>query len=225
MKQSDYERIRAYMLDCMQDSAHDSQHIDRVLYSALEIAREEPGVNRDILIAACLLHDIGRKEQADNPALCYAAVGAEKAYAFLAQAGYSDGDAAKAAACIGTHRFRSENPPESIEAKILFDADKLDAAGVVGIARTLLYHGQVGEPLYSVDANGEALDGLGGEKPSFFQEYQKKLKGLYTGFYTKAGTRLALQRQQAAADFFEQMLLEVRAPREAGRRWLADSLE
>lgn len=51
--------------------------------------------------------------------------------------------------CILTHRFRKNSPPQSLEAKILFDADKLDATGAMGIARTLIYKGTVSEPIYS----------------------------------------------------------------------------
>ena len=67
MTQETYKVIEAYMLRSMDDSAHDSEHIYRVLYNALEIAKAEDAVNFDILIAACLLHDIGRKEQIADP--------------------------------------------------------------------------------------------------------------------------------------------------------------
>ena len=71
MKREIYETLEQYMLSCMEDSAHDAQHIYRVLYNALLIAKEEKHVDHDVLIAACLLHDIGRKEQFADPALCH----------------------------------------------------------------------------------------------------------------------------------------------------------
>ncbi len=94
--------------------------------------------------------------------------------------------------------------------KILFDADKIDVTGTLGIARTLLYKAEVGEALYSVLADGTVADGSGKEEtPSFFQEYHYKLKKLYDGFYTaRAGG--ALSRRQSAADFYAHMLAEVR---------------
>ena len=58
-----YNTLEAYMIASMDDSAHDKEHVYRVLYNALEIAKAEPEVDYDILIAACLLHDIGRKDQ------------------------------------------------------------------------------------------------------------------------------------------------------------------
>lgn len=210
MKKSDYARLEHYMLSCMTDCAHDKEHIYRVLYTALDIAGCESGVDGGLLIAACLLHDIGRPEQYKNPAICHAAAGAEKAYVFLKSNGYSEDFAGRAADCIRSHRYRADRPPQSIEAKILFDADKLEAAGTLGIARTLLYCGQMNEPLYCLDADGNVSDGSADAAPCFFSEYQFKLKGLYARFYTKRAAELARQRQHAAAAFYGQMLQEVK---------------
>ena len=83
MNRRDYDLIEAYMLTCMRDSAHDKEHIYRVLNVALEIAEGETDVNYDVLIAACLLHDIARQEQYENPKIDHAVFGAQKAYEFL----------------------------------------------------------------------------------------------------------------------------------------------
>ena len=72
MTKETYDLIENYMLSCMEDSAHDKEHIYRVLFNALEIAKVENDIDYDVLITACLLHDIGRREQFDNPALCHA---------------------------------------------------------------------------------------------------------------------------------------------------------
>lgn len=141
MKEETYSLLENYMLSCIEDSAHDKEHVYRVLYYALEIASEEQNVDNDVLIAACLLHDIGRKEQFANPSLCHADIGGQKAYAFLIEHGFHTDFAEKVKHCIQTHRFRKNNTPQSTEAKILFDADKLDTTGAIGIARTLLYKG------------------------------------------------------------------------------------
>lgn len=83
---------------------------------------------------------------------------------------FSENFAEKVRTCIQTHRYRKSNPPQSIEAKILFDADKIDVSGAVGIARALIYKGQVSEPLYSLLPNGQVSDGEQDAQPSFFQE-------------------------------------------------------
>lgn len=204
-----YEQLEDYMLDCMDHSAHDKEHVYRVLYNALRIARQEETVDYDVLIAACLLHDIGRKEQFANPSLCHAQVGSEKARQFLLEAGYSQTFAEQVSHCILTHRFRKSRQPESIEAKILFDADKLDVTGAVGIARTLMYRADLAEPLYERLPDGRIGDGTGENETSFFREYKFKLEKLYDRFYTREGTCLAEQRRKIAADFYESLYDEV----------------
>jgi uncharacterized protein len=207
------------MLACMKDGAHDSEHIYRVLNYSLAIA-EQYTVNADVLTASALLHDIGRGAQFKNPALDHAAVGSEMAYDFLTASGWSVDKAEHVRKCISTHRYRKNNEPESIEAKILFDADKLDVTGAVGIARTLAYIGIVGEPLYSLDIRGQILDGTKDTEPSFFREYNFKLKNIYDGFYTERAKTIASERKESARMFYEEMLKEVEEPYKNGRRLL-----
>ena len=79
MDKETYEILDTYMQACMAaDTAHDKNHIYRVLYAALTIAEHEALVDYDCLITACLLHDIGRKEQFENPHVCHAKAGAKK---------------------------------------------------------------------------------------------------------------------------------------------------
>ncbi len=216
MDRTTFALLEQYMLSCLKDSSHDREHCYRVLHTALVIAAEEPHADLDVLVSACLLHDIGRKEQFENPRLCHAQVGGEKARRFLLENGFGEKFAERVKSCITTHRFREANPPQSLEAKILFDADKLDAAGAVGIARTLLYQGYVSEPLYTRLPNGQISDGTQSHDPSFFREYKYKLETLYDRFYTEKGRVLALSRKKSAADFYESMLREVQETHKAG---------
>lgn len=209
LDQKVFSLIENYMLSCMEDSAHDKEHIYRVLYNALEIAETESDVDYNVLICACLLHDIGRKEQFENPSLCHAQIGGEKAYRFLVEHDFEKSYAKKVRHCIQTHRYRKNNSPQSIEAKILFDADKLDAAGALGIARTLIYKGIVSEPLYSLLPDGSVSNGEKDTAPSFFQEYKYKLENVYSNFYTKKGAELAQKRQHTAITFYEDLYEEV----------------
>lgn len=211
MKQQDFYRLDTYMQQCMQDSAHDREHVYRVLYTALEIAQTEPDTDTDLLITACLLHDIGRQAQIENPTLCHADVGAQMAEELLLQWGYSEAFAHKTAECIRSHRFRKDRPPQSIEAKILFDADKLDVTGAMGAARTLLYAGRLGGPLYNLSPDGSVSDGVKDSSPSFFQEYKFKLERLYDRFFTDCGRQMAKERQLAARLFYEALLQEARS--------------
>ncbi len=225
MLKSDYNAIESYMAECMNDSSHDREHVYRVLYGAMDIAENESCVDLDILTAACLLHDIGRAEQFADPKLCHAEIGSEKAYRFLLKIGWDEERAAWVKDCVKTHRFRSDCPPESIEAKILFDADKLDVTGTTGIARTLFYRGQVGDPLYSLNTDGTVSDGANDLAPSFFREYKFKLENVYEKFFTKRGKELALQRQKAAVDFYNSLLAEVSSEYKKGRELLERIVE
>ena len=219
MNQQTYDAIEAYMLTCMQDSAHDKDHVYRVLNYAMTIAAGETGVDMQILIAACLLHDVGRPEQMADHRLCHAQVGGDKAWRFLIGLGWSEERAEAVRKCIRSHRFRKSEPPETIEAKILYDADKLDVAGAIGLARTWGSNGAVNQPIYSTAADGTILDGRGGEPDSFLREYRYKLEGIYDRFLTKTGSRMAAQRRQAAVDFCDRLWEEVHGTLQAGGRY------
>ena len=201
MTRETFELLDGYMLSQMDDAAHDREHIYRVLYNALDIASFEEGVDMDVLIAACLLHDVGRRER-----------------------GFSEDFACAVRDAIRTHRFRANDPPVSVEARILFDADKLDAVGTMGIARTLSYKGQVGDALYVLGPDGIPSDGEGDGKNTFFNEYKIKLSLLYEHFYTRRGRELAGQRRRAAEEFYLALLRESREPYERGRALLEGAL-
>lgn len=225
MTQECYRTIESYMLSCMDDSAHDAEHVYRVLYNALEIAKAEPDTNYDVLIAACLLHDIGRIDQINEPSLCHAAVGSEKAHRFLLELGMNTDFADQVRHCIQTHRFRKNLQPQTLEAKILFDADKLDVTGAIGIARTLMYRGTLTEPLYRMLPDGSISDGTHEIGHSFFREYKFKLEKLYDRFYTPKGAELARDRQAIAAAFYENLYKEVSTGYTAGKVMLEDLLK
>ena len=206
MQRTQYEKIENYMHSCAGDSAHDKEHIYRVLHHALEIAKTEEHVDYDVLITACLLHDIGRPEQFADPSLCHAVVGSEKAARFLASLGLEQDFILKVCHCIRTHRFTNRQTPESLEAKILFDADKLDVVGALGIARTLQFQGKHNFPLYELQEDGSIELEQG---RSFFQEYHRKLTKLYDGFLTREGHRLAQQQQVAAQAFYDALYQQI----------------
>lgn len=225
MDRKTFTMLENYMLSCMKDSAHDAEHVYRVLNHALVIAGEEPSVDYDVLITACLLHDIARPEQIADPGLCHAAVGSEKAYRFLIDNGFEESFAAHVRDCIRTHRFRKNDQPETLEGKILFDADKLDVVGAIGVARTLVYKGTVSDPLYTRKPDGSISDGAEDEASSFFREYKFKLEKLYDRFYTAKGAMLAQERRKAACDFYENLYREVSAFDLAGKYLLNGLIE
>lgn len=210
MTRQTYNVLHNHMLYCMKDSAHDYLHIYRVLNQALKIAQAYENVNLDVLIASCLLHDIGRKAQFENPQLCHAVEGGKMAYDFLKSLNWEETLCRHVQDCITTHRFRNENQPKTIEAKILFDSDKLDVTGALGIARSLAYKGQVGEPLYTVDEHFQVQEGTAAEHPeSFLKEYHFKLVNVYDSFYTKEAAEIAQGRKKLTEVFYEELMDEI----------------
>lgn len=225
MNQAIYKSIENHMLSLMNDSAHDSDHIYRVLNYALDIGQSED-IDMDVLLAAALLHDIGRDAQFEDKNLCHAEVGADMAYDFLISLGWSKDQADHVKACIYTHRYRSDRPPVSLEAKILFDADKLDVTGAVGIARTISYKGEVEEPLYTLDVKGQVEAGDDeSHGPSLLREYHYKLKHIYNRFYTKRASEIAKDRERTAAIFCQAMFEEVSGLYEKGQNILNNFID
>ena len=211
-----FEILNGYMEFCMRDSAHDKGHIRRVLDAALILAQKEKNVNFDVLITAALLHDIGREEQF-RTGESHAAIGARMAKEYLLEQGADEAFAQHVSNCIRTHSFRKNDPTATIEAKLIYEADKLDVVGAIGAARTLLYQGRVGDPVYSVSPDGAVMSG-DEKEPSFYSEYRHKLMQLPARFLTVEGKRQAARRAERAAAF-EAALRAEAATGEAGSGW------
>lgn len=204
MKNKDFEKTEAYMRQNCEKSAHAEDHIYRVLYNALNIAASEENVDLDVLITACLLHDIGRPAEIADSSIDHAEYGSKTAYNWLIENNYDSDFAQSVAECILCHRYRGNNIPKTIEAKILYDADKLDAAGLIGIARTLQFKGTIGEPIYTVK-NGEVQNGSDKENQSFFTEYIHKLSKVYDKMTTAKGKEIALEMKSEAERFYNEL--------------------
>jgi uncharacterized protein len=111
------------------EGCHDWDHTLRVYNLAMHIGKIE-NANLEILGIAALLHDIGRPEETRlNRKVCHAEIGAVMAESILEQYGLEDEKIERIKHCIVRHRFSKGKPPESREAKILYDADKLDNIG------------------------------------------------------------------------------------------------
>ncbi|MEG0687925.1 MAG: HD domain-containing protein [Hungatella sp.] len=219
MNQEEVRQMDAFMLECMDDSVHDPLHSYRVLNYALQIAITED-CDMDVVITSALLHDIGRAAEKKNPALCHAEVGSEMARTFLDIHGYSREKADHIADCILTHRFRKNRKPQTIEAKILFDADKLDLTGAAGTARAILFGGQIEEPLYILGEDLLPTVGLATDAPSLFREYHRKLQVLCGKFYTARATEIGLEQQKTMDAYFERLFFEVNQNHRVGKEIL-----
>ena len=147
-----------YAIRCAADASHGKGHLLRVLLSAGHLAAAYPRADESALRLACLLHDCAQAEQLADPSVHHASAGAEKAAAWLKAQGAGEATVEKVRRAIDAHSSHEAASGAGIEAQLLFDADKLDMCGAVGISRALMYaldkeeelYAEEGESLYSV---------------------------------------------------------------------------
>ena len=197
------------------DSVHDFDHILRVLTLAERIGRAE-GADLSIVRVAALLHDWGRAE-AQAKDRNHASEAADRAEAFLRSRGTSEPTIEAVCHAIVAHRFRAAPEPATVEAKALFDADKLDAIGAIGIARAFAYGGAHNQRLWAPrDVVDVARWREEGDDPSAHtpvHEFVVKLSRIRKRLYTEEGRRIAMDRHRYMAAFYERLDAEVRGER------------
>lgn len=189
------------------DGSHDWAHILRVFKNALRINAVEKADER-ILVAAVLLHDCVAVEK-NSPLRAQASrLAADKAGGILADLGWSAADIGAVRHAIEAHSFSANIEPSSPEAKILQDADRLDAIGMVGAARCFYVGGRMGSALYDpLDPKGAHRDL--DDKAFSIDHFPLKLFKLADGFRTEAGRKLAAERHERLAMFLDLFLDEI----------------
>ena len=176
------------------DGSHDLAHIHRVFKNAMKIQVGEGG-DADILAAAVLLHDCVAVEKSSPLRSQASRLAAEKASGILAGFGWSEAKIAAVAHAILTHSFSANIAPETLEAKMLQDADRLDAIGMVGVARCFYIAGRMGSGLYhpaDPGAEHRPLD----DRSYAIDHFPAKLLKLSEGFQTVTGAKLAKERHE-----------------------------
>ena len=144
------------------DSAHGVHHFRRVWRSARRIAETEPGADLVALLAAAYLHDLVNPPK-DSPLRGQASrLSAQAAAPVLAAMGLAPERVARASHAIEAHSFSAGIEPRTLEARILQDADRLEALGAIGLARCFYTGGKLAGDLWQADdpfgRSGRALD-------------------------------------------------------------------
>ena len=214
-----YNEILQIVREKLTCSAHNLDHVMRVYNLCLTLAEHEESVDLEVLVPAALLHDIARVEEIEDKTgkTDHAILGSKLAGDILKNMDYDKDKIEKIKYCILSHRYRTGNEPCTIEAKILFDADKLDAIGAVGIARTFMLSGQCGQRLTlsnSIDdyletntvENGRIKDW---SKHSPLIEYEVKFKKIPGKLYTDKAKEIGKERIRFMNEFFETLKLEL----------------
>ena len=198
------QEARKYLEDM--PPSHDWSHTERVYNLAVEIAEKE-GANLLIIQLAALLHDTGRKKEMEDPEnIDHSKVSSEIAKAILERYQINSDVAEQILHCIASHRFRNNCKPETLEAKVLYDADKLDCIGAIGVARAYAWVGEQKISIYS----GKNFLGTGYEKEhSPVTEFLFKLSKVKHTMQTKTGRLLARQRHNYISDYFKRLRAEL----------------
>lgn len=189
------------------DPAHDFEHIMRVYKNAQKICKKEK-VNEKLVLSAALLHDIISYPKSDKRSKMSSIESAKKSQSILKKYDFSDEEIQIISNAIRDHSFSQKKIPDTMEGKILQDADRLDALGAIGIARVFATSGSLKRPFYNIDDpfckkrnpddNVWAVD-------HFF----KKLLTLESLMNTKSGKLEAKKRTEILKKFLKQLKDEI----------------
>lgn len=204
------------------DAGHTMDHVLRVFRTATQIASNHADVDMEVLKAAVLLHDVARKREDNDPSgkTDHAVLGEEIAERILRELNYTGERIERIKHCIRTHRYRSAEKPDSIEARILYDADKIDLIGSVGIARSYMIAGEYNERLYSLTPLDEYVKSnlVGGKPDGRIMdicrhapniEFETKMRNIPERLFTEEAKRIAIDRMRFMEEFFLRLRGEI----------------
>ena len=208
----------ASLMDCLKKKAfatierhsyagHDATHTIRVQELCLNIGRREKA---DLLVveAAALLHDIGRGCERTNPTVDHAEASARMAEKLLIECHFPEDRIPQVLHAIRAHRFSQKKAAETLEAKILQDADRVDISGAVGVAMTFAYGGAKNMELYDRHdplAKNRKLD----DTKYILDHFQTKLLKLEGTMNTDTARQLLQKRQRYLSLFMSQFIKEI----------------
>jgi uncharacterized protein len=208
-------------IDSTSDPVHGFDHVLRVYRIAESLALSE-GADVEIVQAAALLHDVNleryaamhpqeAKKSKERPRLAHQLDAAEIAFQVLETEGWNRERIEAVQHCIRSHRFRENSEtPSTLEAQVLFDADKLDAIGAIGAARAIAYAACAGQPAYAEPSllfrrTGKLEEN---ERHSAYHEFLFKLIKLKDRLYTNTARSMAKERHRIMVEFFERLASE-----------------
>jgi len=190
--------------------SHDWSHVERTYRLCMKIGKREKA-DLQVLKAAALLHDIARMdEDASSGEICHAERSAAMAKKILDEVDFPRTKIRQVTHCIESHRFRGVRKPMTLEAKILSDADKLDAIGAIGVARAYAYGGEHGYRLYGKIPKNYRLQRF--KNPRIHNpviEYHQKLRKIKDRLLTKTGREIARGRHRFLTMFFKRLFNEI----------------
>ncbi|MEH7305034.1 HD domain-containing protein [Neobacillus drentensis] len=210
MKNQIIEQTKIYVRNELGEDAtgHDWFHVDRVRLNALHICKKEKAGDPFIIEMAALLHDISDEKLNES-----SEKGEEKLKLFLRTLPLTDNDQKHIKQIIATISFKGGQHTNltTIEAKIVQDADRLDAIGAIGIARAFAYGGKKGQPIYdpSIKVRNEmSIEEYRKGKSTSIHHFYEKLLKLKDLLNTETALKMAESRQLMMETFLEQFYQE-----------------
>ena len=186
------ERTKEYARHFFErEGTHGFSHTERVFNLCMHIGREE-GADLEVLALASLLHDVARPLESSGRVEDHAVEGARIARSYLRSLGYPEDRIEAVAHAIEAHRFSRGPEPRTLEAKILSDADKLDAIGAIGVARVFMYSGEHGR---DIEAS--------------LKHFEEKILRLKDLMYTETAKRMAEGRHAFVEEFMARIRREI----------------
>jgi len=215
-QQTEAARIALYQAEVVRlwggaggnDGAHDLGHLARVWANACTIATAEGGADREVLLAAVMFHDAVNLPKSSPDRAQASTLSAKAAVAFLQRTDFPTEKLQATAHAIEAHSFSSGIAPQTPEAKILQDADRLEALGAIGIARMFHVAGQMGAALFD-PADPMALNRALDDKQFSLDHLEVKLFPVAAAMQTAAGREMAETRAEWMASFRTRLLTEI----------------
>lgn len=204
-----FEQFAGQSLGDAPDPAHDLAHVRRVVANARRLAGLE-GANPAVVLPAAWLHDCVLLPK-DSPQRAQASrLAAARAGDFLRQCGYPVELIPAIEHAIAAHSFSAGIPPQTLEAQVVQDADRLDALGAIGLARTLMLGGAMGKPLYDEE---EPLPQTrrADDHANVIDHFYVKLLKLAEMMHTAAARREAERRTRLMRFYLAELEREVTA--------------
>ncbi|HWQ19262.1 MAG TPA: HD domain-containing protein [Methanotrichaceae archaeon] len=190
------------------DPAHDFSHIMRV-YNNCQFIGEREGADMQVLLMAALLHDIGSERKSSEHPEESNAIRLGMAEDFLKNKGIPEKMMSEILYAVDVHRFSKGIMPTTLEAKVLQDADRLDAIGAIGIARAFSVGGALGRGLYDPEGpfcRSRSPD----DKIWTLDHFFTKLLKLEPGMHTETARAMAMRRHAFLKEYLQELENEIR---------------
>jgi uncharacterized protein len=208
-----FDRIMAKVRKVLRESprCHAWDHTERVMRNARRLAAMEKKCDAKVVELGALLHDIARADEmaAKGKTMCHAKRGGKIAEEMLVKEQFPEEVIDRVVACVERHRYRSSNAPKTLEEKIVYDADKLDSIGAIGLARSFHFSGHIGSRIHNT--REEALGSKSySREDTAYREFLVKQCKIPSRLKTVSGRKLARDAISFMRMFFKRLDQETR---------------